>query len=55
MDKFWLASYPAGVPAEIDIDEYASLRDVIEESFANYPTRPAFTSLNRRCLTVLFL
>jgi long-chain acyl-CoA synthetase len=47
MDKFWLASYPAGVPAEIDIDEYASLRDVIEESFANYPTRPAFTSMGR--------
>jgi long-chain acyl-CoA synthetase len=47
MDKFWLASYPAGVPAEIDIDEYASLRDVIEESFANFPTRPAFTSMGR--------
>ena len=47
MDKFWLASYPAGVPAEIDIDEYASLRDVIEESFADFPTRPAFTSMGR--------
>ena len=47
MDKFWLASYPAGVPAEIDIDEYASLRDVIEESFANFPTRPAFTCMGR--------
>ncbi len=47
MDRYWLASYPAGIPAEIDIDEYASLRDVIEESFARYPTRPAFTSMGR--------
>ncbi|MFI4903272.1 MAG: long-chain-fatty-acid--CoA ligase [Burkholderiales bacterium] len=47
MDRYWLASYPAGIPAEIDIDEYASVRDVIEESFAQYPTRPAFTSMGR--------
>jgi long-chain acyl-CoA synthetase len=47
VDRYWLASYPAGIPAEIDIDEYASLRDVIEESFSQYPTRPAFTSMGR--------
>jgi len=47
VNKYWLANYPAGVPAEIDIDEYASLRDVIEESFEKYPTRPAFTCMGR--------
>jgi long-chain acyl-CoA synthetase len=47
VDKYWLANYPAGVPAEIDIDEYASVRDVVEESFARYPTRPAFSSMGR--------
>ncbi len=47
MNKRWLASYPAGVPAEIDIDEYASVRDVVEESFAQYPTRPAFSCMGR--------
>ncbi|MEP7061108.1 MAG: long-chain-fatty-acid--CoA ligase [Betaproteobacteria bacterium] len=47
MNKFWVANYPAGVPAEIDIDEYASLRDVVEESFEKYPTRAAFTCMGR--------
>src|SRR5689334_18141042 len=32
MDKIWLKHYPKGVPAEIDINEYASLRDVFDAS-----------------------
>ena len=47
MNKFWVANYPAGVPAEIDIDEYASLRDAVDETFEKYPTRPAFTCMGR--------
>ncbi|MEO6748691.1 MAG: long-chain-fatty-acid--CoA ligase [Casimicrobiaceae bacterium] len=47
MNKFWVASYPAGVPAEIDIDEYASVRDVVEESFDKYPARAAFSCMGR--------
>ncbi|MBS0321363.1 MAG: long-chain-fatty-acid--CoA ligase [Proteobacteria bacterium] len=47
MERFWVKHYPPGVPAEIDIDEYASLRDMLEATFANYPTRPAFTSMGR--------
>ncbi|MEO6929346.1 MAG: long-chain-fatty-acid--CoA ligase [Casimicrobiaceae bacterium] len=47
MDKFWVASYPAGVPAEIDIDEYASVRDVVEDSFDKYPSRTAFSCMGR--------
>ena len=34
MDKIWLKHYPKGVPAEIDVNEYASVRDVFEESCA---------------------
>ncbi len=47
MNKFWVANYPAGIPAEIDIDEYASLRDVVDETFEKYPMRPAFTCMGR--------
>ena len=47
MNKFWVASYPAGVPAEIDIDEYASVRDVVEESVDKYPARAAFSCMGR--------
>ncbi len=30
MEKIWLKAYPKGVPAEIDVNEYASVRDVFE-------------------------
>ena len=32
VDKIWLKHYPKGVPAEIDVNEYASVREVFEES-----------------------
>ena len=32
MDRIWLEHYPRGVPAEIDVNEYASVREVFEES-----------------------
>ncbi|MCC7112909.1 MAG: long-chain-fatty-acid--CoA ligase [Burkholderiales bacterium] len=47
MEKIWLKQYPAGVPAEIDVNEYASLRDVFEESVAKYAVRPAFTCMGK--------
>jgi len=37
----WLDAYPAGVPATIDPDDYASLVDLLEESFARYHDRVA--------------
>ncbi|NJD30840.1 MAG: AMP-binding protein [Gammaproteobacteria bacterium] len=47
MDKVWLKSYPPGVPAEINPDEYRSLGDMIERSLAKYPDRTAFTCMGR--------
>ena len=44
-EKTWLRAYPPGVPAEIDPDRYASLRDLIEASFARLGAAPAFTNL----------
>ncbi|MDN5923481.1 MAG: AMP-binding protein [Xanthomonadales bacterium] len=38
----WLDNYPAGVPASIDVNEYTSLVDVIEEAFERFRQRPAF-------------
>ena len=32
MDKHWLKSYPPGVPAEIDMTRYRSLKHLLEES-----------------------
>ncbi len=45
MDRIWLQQYPAGVPADIDPDEYASLKDMFEEACAKHRTLPAFTNM----------
>ncbi|HVJ73727.1 MAG TPA: long-chain-fatty-acid--CoA ligase [Casimicrobiaceae bacterium] len=47
MDRIWLKHYPPGVPAEIDVNEYASIRDVFDESVARFASRPAFTCLGK--------
>jgi len=50
VDRIWLQSYPPGVPAEIDANAYASVREVFEECCRAFATRPAFSSM-RRTLT----
>ena len=45
MEKIWLAEYPPGVPAEIDVDAYASLKDVIEQSLARFADLTAYTNM----------
>ncbi len=47
MEKIWLKSYPAGVPAEINVDQYASLREVLEDSCARFASRPAYSCMGR--------
>ncbi len=46
-ERPWLASYPAGVPAEIDLDEYPSIVSVLENAIDRYRDRPAFSNLGR--------
>ncbi len=45
MEKVWLKSYPAGVPENIDVNEYKSLADVFNKSVASFSSRPAYTNL----------
>jgi long-chain acyl-CoA synthetase len=40
----WLAHYPTGVPAEIDVDAYPSIVAMFEEACTSHPQRPAYTS-----------
>ncbi|HSS70826.1 MAG TPA: long-chain-fatty-acid--CoA ligase [Casimicrobiaceae bacterium] len=47
MDRIWLKSYPKGVPAEIDVDAYASIRDIFEQVVAKFGPRPAFTCMGK--------
>jgi long-chain acyl-CoA synthetase len=48
MEKFWLKSYPPGVPAEIDPSQYSSLGELFEESFREYRTKPAFVCMGKQ-------
>jgi long-chain acyl-CoA synthetase len=45
VDRSWLKQYPPGVPADIDPDSYASLKEVIEEAFASHRQQPAFSNM----------
>ncbi len=45
MEKIWLKSYPAGVPAEVDVAAYSSLKDIIEKSCERYRHLPAFSNM----------
>ncbi|NUS39935.1 MAG: long-chain fatty acid--CoA ligase [Lysobacter sp.] len=46
-ERPWLAHYPAGVPAEIDADEYPSVAAVFQRSVERYRDRPAFANLGK--------
>ncbi|MFZ6713325.1 long-chain fatty acid--CoA ligase [Undibacterium sp. TC9W] len=48
MDKIWLKNYPAGVPAEIDINQYQSLVQMLDESFQKYAARDAYACMDKR-------
>jgi long-chain acyl-CoA synthetase len=45
MERIWLNHYPRGIPAEVDLDEFASLRDVLQRSCQRFGGRPAYSSL----------
>jgi long-chain acyl-CoA synthetase len=47
VEKIWLKHYPKGVPAEIDVNEYASVRELFEESAGKYSSRPSFTCMGK--------
>jgi long-chain acyl-CoA synthetase len=47
MERPWLAQYPAGVPAEIDANAYASLVELMEESFRKYRDLPAYKFMGK--------
>jgi long-chain acyl-CoA synthetase len=47
MDKIWLQSYPAGVPAEIDNTKFSSVTHLLEESFRRYADRNAYVCMDK--------
>jgi long-chain acyl-CoA synthetase len=43
----WLSAYPPGVPADIDASGYASLVQLMEESFQKYAARTAYSFMGK--------
>ena len=47
MEPVWLKHYPAGVPAQVDVAQYASLVELLEESFKKYRDLPAYKFMGK--------
>jgi len=45
VDKPWLKSYPTGMPAEIDLKAFSSVRDILEKSCQRFADKPAYSNL----------
>ncbi len=46
-DRPWLSAYPAGVPADIDPSQYASLVELMEQAFREYADRSAYSFMGK--------
>ena len=44
MEKIWLHSYPPGVPAEVRLDPFQCLPELLDSAVARFGDKPAFTN-----------
>lgn len=47
MERFWLDSYPKGVPHDIDCSEYSSVLDFFENTCKNFPDNPGYSNFGK--------
>ncbi len=45
MEKVWLKEYPEGIPAEVDVHEFDSLKEILEKSCARFGALPAYGNM----------
>jgi long-chain acyl-CoA synthetase len=48
MNKPRLSQYPKGVPETVDINQYSSLQQLMEEAFTRYADRPAYECMGKQ-------
>jgi len=46
-ERVWLQSYPANIPADIDISGYGSVLDFFDETIRKYADKPAFSNFGK--------
>jgi long-chain acyl-CoA synthetase len=47
MERIWLKSYPAGVPADVDYKQYKSVGDLVDKKVVEFSARPAFHCMGK--------
>src|SRR5690606_36560688 len=47
IERPWLASYPKNVPAQIDLDEFGSIPDILAVACKDFAAHPAFENMGR--------
>jgi long-chain acyl-CoA synthetase len=45
VNRIWLQQYPEGVPPDVDVKAYASLKEIFEKSCERFATLPAYSNL----------
>ena len=45
MERIWLKKYPKGVPHDIDLQEFSSIKDILEKSCDRFSNHPAYTNM----------
>jgi long-chain acyl-CoA synthetase len=45
MERIWLSHYPRGIPAEIELNEFASLKDMLLRSCERFGESPAYSNM----------
>ncbi|NML17124.1 AMP-binding protein [Azohydromonas caseinilytica] len=45
MDRIWLEHYPPGIPAQVDLGAFQTLKDLFEDSCRRFHDLPAFTNM----------
>ena len=47
MDRIWLKHYPPGVPHDVDVSQYSSLVQLLEEGFHKHAARNAYAYMDK--------
>ena len=45
MERVWLKEYPEGIAAEVDVDRYASLKEILAQSCERFDALPAYRNM----------
>ena len=43
----WLAQYPAGIPANVDVDSHPTLKALLADSYKKFANKPAFSTMGK--------